>query len=77
MRKNFGAKPWTSPQPVFSLATYNEDGTPDAMNAAWGGISEEKELSMCISAEHKTHRQHPGPQGVHREHGYGGADGGL
>ena len=24
------------------------------MNAAWGGISEDKELSMCISAEHKT-----------------------
>ena len=54
MRKNFGAKPWTYPQPVFILATYNEDGTPDAMNAAWGGISEEKELSICISAEHKT-----------------------
>lgn len=35
MRKNFGTKPWTYPQPVFILATYNEDGTPDAMNAAW------------------------------------------
>lgn len=54
MRKNFGAKPWTYPQPVFILATYNEDGTPDAMNAAWGGISEDKELSMCISGGHKT-----------------------
>ena len=54
MRKNFGAKPWTYPQPVFILATYGEDGTPDAMNAAWGGISEDKELSMCISAGHKT-----------------------
>ena len=43
MRKNFGAKPWTYPQPVFILATYNEDGTSDAMNAAWGGISEDKE----------------------------------
>ena len=29
MRKNFGAKTWTYPQPVFILATYNEDGTPD------------------------------------------------
>ena len=28
MRKNFGAKPWTYPQPVFILATYHEDGTP-------------------------------------------------
>ena len=54
MRKNFGAKPWTYPQPVFILATYGEDGIPDAMNAAWGGISEIHQLSMCISAGHKT-----------------------
>ena len=54
MRKNFGAKPWTYPQPVFILATYDEDGFPNAMNAAWGGISDDKELSMCISAGHKT-----------------------
>ena len=54
MRKNFGAKPWTYPQPVFILATYGEDGTPDAMNAAWGGISDDTQLSMCISAGHKT-----------------------
>jgi len=45
MRKNFGAKPRTYPQPVFIIATYGEDGTPDAMNAAWGGISDDKELS--------------------------------
>ena len=49
MRKNFGAKPYTYPQPVFILAAYGEDGTPCAMNAAWGGISEGDEISMCIS----------------------------
>ena len=54
MRKNFGAKPWTYPQPVFILASYGEDGVPDAMNAAWGGISEDDQLSLCISAGHKT-----------------------
>ena len=54
MRKNFGAKPWTYPQPVLILATYGEDGTPDAMNAAWGGISEASEISVCISEGHKT-----------------------
>lgn len=54
MRKNFGAKPWTYPQPVFILAAYDEDGTPNAMNAAWGGISDDQELSLCISAGHKT-----------------------
>lgn len=54
MRKNFGAKPFTYPQPVFIIATYGEDDTPDAMNAAWGGISEMNEISMCLSAGHKT-----------------------
>ena len=54
MRKSFGAKPVTYPQPVFIIAAYDENGVPNAMNAAWGGISEEKEISMCLSAEHKT-----------------------
>lgn len=54
MRKNFGAKPILYPQPVFIIATYNEDGTANAMNAAWGGISEANEVSMCISANHRT-----------------------
>lgn len=54
MRKSFGAKPLCYPQPVFILAAYDENGVPNAMNAAWGGISEDKEISMCISAGHKT-----------------------
>ena len=54
MRKNFGPKPLLYPQPVFILAAYGEDGTPNAMNAAWGGISEDNEVSICISAGHKT-----------------------
>ena len=43
MRKNFGAKPITDPQPVFIIASYDETGKPDAMNAAWGGICGDKE----------------------------------
>ena len=54
MRKNFGAKPICYPQPVFIIASYDENGTPDAMNAAWGGITEENEITMCIGADHKT-----------------------
>ena len=54
MRKNFGAKPMCYPMPVYIIATYGADGTPDAMNAAWGGISEEQEISICISEDHKT-----------------------
>lgn len=54
MRKDFGIKAWTYPQPVYILATYDENGVPNAMNAAWGGISEENQISICISENHKT-----------------------
>lgn len=54
MRKNFGAKPLLYPMPVFIIAAYDENGVPNAMNAAWGGISEENEISICISENHKT-----------------------
>ncbi|MBQ7343766.1 MAG: flavin reductase family protein [Clostridia bacterium] len=54
MRKNFGVKPMVYPMPVFILGTYGEDGTPNAMNAAWGGITEENEITVCVSADHKT-----------------------
>lgn len=53
-RKNFGAKPYCYPQPVFIIGTFDEEGKPDAMNAAWGGISEEAQISICLSPEHKT-----------------------
>ena len=55
-RKDFGAKPLSYPQPVWIIATYDENGVPNAMNAAWGGISEEKEISICLSPGHKTCR---------------------
>ena len=54
MRKDFGAKPYIYPQPVLIIATYGEDGTPDAMNAAWGGISDMNKIAMYLSASHKT-----------------------
>ena len=54
MKKNFGAKTLCYPMPVFIIGTYNADGTPNAMNAAWGGISEEKEISICVDSGHKT-----------------------
>ena len=54
MRKNFGAKPMCYPMPVYIIGTYGENDTPNAMNAAWGGISEDTEISICISAGHKT-----------------------
>jgi len=54
MRKNFGAKAMCYPMPVFIIGTYNADGTPNAMNAAWGGTSEEQEVTHCVDSGHKT-----------------------
>ena len=54
MRKNFGVKPWVYPQPVFIVAAYDENGTPCAMNAAWGGMHYDDQIAICLGAEHKT-----------------------
>ena len=54
MRKNFGAKSFLYPMPVLIIATYSEDGTPDAMNAAWGSIADTSRIAIYLSAEHKT-----------------------
>lgn len=54
MRKDFGKKAIITPLPVLIIATYNEDGTPNAMNAAWGGQREEDEIFICLGTDHKT-----------------------
>ena len=54
MRKNFGVKSWFYPLPVLIIGTYNEDGTPNAMNAAWGGLYDADKVVVCLSAGHKT-----------------------
>lgn len=53
MRKNFGAKTWLYPQPVMIIGTYDENGKPDAMNAAWGGICGSDEIIIDLGS-HKT-----------------------
>ena len=38
MRRNIGKKPWLYPLPVLIIGTCDENGVPDAMNAACGGL---------------------------------------
>ena len=54
MRKNFGTQSWFYPLPVLIIGTYNEDGSADAMNAAWGGLYDADKVVLCLSAGHKT-----------------------
>ena len=41
------------PQPVLIIGTYNNDGTPNAMNAAWGGQWDAQEI-MISMGQHAT-----------------------
>lgn len=52
--KSFGQKPWVLPQPVLIIGTYNSNGTPNAMNAAWGGQWDAKEIMICMGSHATT-----------------------
>jgi len=52
--KSFGQKAWVLPQPVLIIGTYNSDGTPNAMNAAWGGQWDSKEIMISMGAHVTT-----------------------
>lgn len=41
------------PLPVLIIATYDKDGNPDAMNAAWGVVTDFNEISISMG-DHKT-----------------------
>ena len=40
--------------PVFIVASYDKDGAPNAMNAAWGGIYDTNLVMVCLDDSHKT-----------------------
>ena len=57
MRINFSDKsngPLLYPQPVFIISAFNEDGSPNAMNAAWGGVCDFDKIFLAIAHDHKT-----------------------
>ena len=54
MRKILDPKSLFFPEPVCIVATYDSKGVANAMNAAWGGISDTNEIHLCLSSEHKT-----------------------
>lgn len=40
--------------PVLIIGTYDENGAPNAMNAAWGGVYDTNQVMICLSHDHKT-----------------------
>ena len=53
-RISFGPQSWLFPMPVLVVGTYDGNGNPDAMTAAWGGIHDTNQIGMCLSAGHRT-----------------------
>lgn len=54
MKHNFKPKAWVLPQPVLIIGTFNADGTPNAMNAAWGGQWDATEIMISMGAHATT-----------------------
>ena len=42
------------PMPVLMVATYNEDGSVNVMNAAWGTMQERGHVALNLTESHKT-----------------------
>lgn len=54
MKKDLGVQQAVYPMPVLMIATYDETGKVDVMNAAWGNICAPDKIALFISEPHKT-----------------------
>mgnify|MGYP003217898375 CR=1 FL=1 len=54
MKRSLGNAGELFPQSVFIIASYDEDGVPNAMNAAWGMICNSDRIALFIDEDHKT-----------------------
>ncbi len=55
MKKSLGAKTLAQPAPVWAVSAYDEEGKPNAMIAAWGGICSSDPASMTVSLRKSRH----------------------
>ena len=54
MRKSIKTTEAIFPMPVLMVATYNEDGSVDVMNAAWGMMIDRNIIALNLTQTHKT-----------------------
>ena len=55
MKKSIGAKTLLFPTPVLMVGTYDQQGKPNLMNAAWGGICCSQPPCVAVSLRKATH----------------------
>ena len=53
-RTNMGAKIFVTPQPALMIGTYDENGNPDVMMAAWGGQCDNNQVCFRLSPHRTT-----------------------
>ena len=54
MREKLNITEGIFPMPVLMVATYNEDGSVNVMNAAWGTMQERDIVALNLTESHKT-----------------------
>ena len=54
MRRKLNVTEGIFPMPVLMVATYNEDGSVNVMNAAWGTMQERGNVALNLTKTHKT-----------------------
>lgn len=54
MRKDLKNKNYLFPMPVLIISTYNEDGSVDCMNAAWGTMEDMDVIEIQLTEDHMT-----------------------
>jgi flavin reductase (DIM6/NTAB) family NADH-FMN oxidoreductase RutF len=54
MKKQIKTTEAIFPMPVLLISTFNEDGTVDVMNAAWGTMLERDQVALNLTETHKT-----------------------
>lgn len=54
MRKKLKLTEGIYPMPVLMVATYNDDGSVNVMNAAWGTMQERGTVALNLTESHKT-----------------------
>jgi len=53
-KKDLGKIPAIFPMPVLMIGTYDEKGTVDVMNAAWGQVCDNDKIIISLTESHKT-----------------------
>lgn len=68
MRRQLNITEGIFPMPVLMVATYNEDGSVNVMNAAWGTMQERDTVALNLTESHKTVKKHQSQRRIYGQY---------